>query len=287
MDEYSLNDILFFSDISYINNNHIFLNEYYTDSQIERQKYDLVIPKNAKGDLGLVLCIHGGGWTEGSKDSYTHSLFQVCIEKGVAAACMNYRYLSENISFDNILDDITFALDSIKQKAACYGINITKVLFTGISAGAHLSMLYGYSKKNISPVLPVCIVELCGPTDFEDMFYFTEGSLVGPEYFAKILSFGIGKKIDINNIDKTRNELKKYSPINYIDNNTIPTFFGQGDNDNVVPYGNSVELDKKLSEYNINHEFITFPDSTHECQDKKSMTQIMKIFFECIDTYLK
>ena len=67
--------------------NRIFLNQYYTDRKDERQKYDLVFPKKAKGNLGLVLCIHGGGWVEGNKNEYTDSLFQVSEEKGVAAAC--------------------------------------------------------------------------------------------------------------------------------------------------------------------------------------------------------
>ena len=101
--------------------NRIFLNQYYTDRKDERQKYDLVFPEKAKGNLGLVLCIHGGGWVEGSKDEYTDSLFQVSEEKGVAAACMNYRSVSEDVSYDDVLDDISSALAAIKAKGAEYG----------------------------------------------------------------------------------------------------------------------------------------------------------------------
>lgn len=53
-----------------------FPNEYYTEDKNERQSYDLVLPENASGDLGLVLCIHGGGWVEGKKDTYTDHLFK-------------------------------------------------------------------------------------------------------------------------------------------------------------------------------------------------------------------
>ena len=284
-------NILFAGYIKYYPDNRIFLNEYYTESKNERQMYDLVFSKKASGNMGLVLCIHGGGWVEGSKDSYTKELFTVSREKGVAAACMNYRYASENVSFDDILDDVSSALYAIKVKGAEYGVNFDKVLLTGISAGGHLSLLYAYTRKNIAPIKPVCVVELCGPTDLENKFFYSTdnrvGASVGVEYFRNIISNGIDFNIDLNNFDAARNAMKKYSPINYIDENTVPTVFGHGEIDNIVPYQNSLDLNKKLSEFNVEHTFISFPNSNHECEDKESMSEIMKLFFECIDTYIK
>ncbi len=277
--------------IKHYHDNRIFLNRYYTDRKDGRQKYDLVFPKNAKGNLGLVLCIHGGGWVEGSKDAYTGSLFRVSEEKGVAAACINYRYVSENVSFSDVLDDITSAIAAIRAKGAEYGVNFNKVLLTGISAGGHLSLLYAYTKKDIAPIEPVCVVELCGPSDLENPFFYSVknrvGASVGTEYFRNIISNGIGFDIDLDNFDTARSAMKKYSPINYIDENTVPTVLGQGEIDDIVPFQNSLDLDAKLTEFNVEHTFISFPDSNHECEDKKSMSEIMKLFFEYIDTYLK
>ncbi len=284
-------NILFAGYIRHYPDNRILLNQYYSDSKDERQKYDLVFPKKAKGNLGLVLCIHGGGWVAGSKDEYTKNLFQVSEDKGVAAACMNYRYVSENVSYDDVLDDITSALAAIRAKGAEYGVNFDKVLLTGISAGGHLSLLYAYTKKDVAPIKPVCVVELCGPTDLESPFFYSVenrvGASVGVEYFRNIISNGIGFDIDLDNFDTARNAMKKYSPINYVDENTVPTVLGQGEIDDIVPYQNSLDLDNKLTEFNVEHTFISFPDSNHECEDKKSMSEIMKLFFEYIDTYLK
>lgn len=284
-------NILFAGYIAHYQDNRIFLNAHYTDKRNERQTYDLVFPKNAKGDLGLVLCIHGGGWVQGKKDEYTQNLFQVSEEMGVAAACMNYRYASENVSFDDILEDITSALTAIKAKGAAYGVNFDKVLLTGISAGAHLSLLYAYTKKDVAPIEPVCVVELCGPTDFENPFFYSVenrvGASVGVEYFRKIISNGIGFDIDLDNFDAAREAMKKYSPINYVDENTVPTVFGHGEIDDIVPYQNSLDLDAKLTEYHVKHTFISFPNSNHGCEDKDSLSAIMKLFFEYIDTYLK
>ncbi|MCQ2480021.1 MAG: prolyl oligopeptidase family serine peptidase, partial [Clostridia bacterium] len=228
---------------------------------------------------------------QGSKDSYTKELFKVSEEKGVGAACMNYRYADKDVSFDDILDDITAVLASIKAKGLEYGVEFDKVLLNGISAGAHLSLLYGYTKQDVAPIKPVCIVELCGPTDLENPFFYSVensvGASVGVEYFRNIISNGIGFDIDLNNFDSARDAMKKYSPINYVDENTIPTVFGQGENDDIVPYQNSVDLDKKLTEYNVEHTFISIPDAKHDCNNPEYLSKIMKLFFEYIDTYLK
>lgn len=284
-------NILFAGYAGYCSDNRIFLNQNYTDSHSERQKYDLVIPKKASGDLGLVLCIHGGGWIEGSKDEYTKSLFQVSEEKGLAAACMNYRYVSDTVGFEDILDDISSALSAIREKGKKYGVNINKVLLTGISAGGHLSLLYAYTKKDVSPIEPVCVVELCGPTDLENGFYYSEENIVcqnaGTDYFRNIIGNGIKFKIDMNDFDSAKPALKKYSPVNFVSADTIPTVFGHGEQDTIVPYGNSVDLDKKLTEFGIEHTFVSFPDSDHSCANGKSLSEIMKLFFEYADKYLK
>ena len=268
-----------------------FKNEYYTSEENERHQYDLAFPKNASGDMGLVLCIHGGAWEEGRKDSYTNVLFQVCEEKGVAAACINYRYVSEKVTFDGVLDDISSSLSAIKEKGQQYGINFNRVLLTGISAGGHLSLLYAYARKDTAPIKPACVVELCGPNDFENQLYYSADNSIdidhGAGHLRNIISNGIGFKIDMNDFDAARTAIKKYSPINYVDSQTVPTVFGHGEFDRIVPYQNAIDLDEKLTKYNIEHTFISFPNSGHGCEDKKSMSELMKLFFEYIDKYLK
>ncbi|MBP9988668.1 MAG: alpha/beta hydrolase, partial [Ruminococcus sp.] len=267
-------------------NNRIFINQYYTAERNKRQTYDLVFPKKASGNLGLVLCIHGGAWNTGSKDSYTKNIMRVSEEKGVAAACINYRYLSDEINFNDILDDITSALTAIKAKGAEYGVNFDKMLLTGGSAGGHLSLLYAYSRKDEAPIKPACVVETCGPTNFEEMLKRSATNRMGQEYTLMLISQGIGCKADMNNIDEIRDALKAVSPITYVDENTVPTIFGHGDIDDVVPYQNSLELKEKLDKFGVENTFISFPNTNHECDNKESMSKVMQLFFESIDKYL-
>ena len=57
----------------------------------KRQIFDLCIPKSVKGDANMILYVHGGAWTEGSKDSYMATLERMA-EQGYVCAAINYRY---------------------------------------------------------------------------------------------------------------------------------------------------------------------------------------------------
>lgn len=269
----------------------VLLDRHYADNQNERQTYDLVIPAGASGPTGLVLCIHGGAWVGGSKDGYTENLKQMSAEKGVAAAAINYRYVSETVCFGDILDDITAALAAIRAEGLARGVRFDRALLTGASAGGHLSLLYAYARKDVAPIRPVCVVELCGPADLEDDFYYSGETeiarAVGVDFLRRILSHGAGKPVAPEVIEAARPALRRYSPVNYVDRDTVPTVFGHGEQDDVVPYRNALELDKKLTACGVEHTFVSFPNSGHGCEDKASMKTVMDLFFRCADRYLK
>ena len=139
----------------------------------QRQFVDLAIPKDNDGEVGLILFIHGGGWLAGDKESYKDALSNSANNFGYAAAALNYRYLSKNVDMFDIADDIDSALAVIKDKAKERGVEINKVILTGGSAGAHLSMFYAYSRKDTAPITPVAVCSYSGPTDlYDDNFYF-------------------------------------------------------------------------------------------------------------------
>ena len=284
-------NILFAGYIRYYPRNRIFLDQNYAGGKDPRQTYDLVIPKSLSGSSGLILCIHGGGWVEGSKDSYTDSLFRAADEKGFGAACVNYRYVSENVGFDDVMDDISSALRAIRERGGEFGVDFDRVLLTGISAGGHLSLLYAYTRKDAAPVRPVCVVELCGPTDLENEFYYSDESsvnrAVGAYYFRNIIGNGIRHPFTLDDLESARPALKKYSPLSHVDENSVPTVFGHGEQDEIVPYQNAVDLDARLSECGVEHTFVSFPDSGHGCEDKASMAKIMELFFVCAEKYLR
>ncbi len=269
----------------------VILGRYYTGEKTQRQTYDLVIPAGASGSAGLILCIHGGGWTEGGKEEYTGALKQVSKEKGLAAAAINYRFLSDTVGFEEILSDVTAALAAIRAEGLRHGVSFDRALLTGISAGGHIALLYAYARRETSPVKPVCVVELCGPTDLEDGFYYSGQNAVaeaaGPDYFPGLISRGVKQPVPREDPASSQAALKKYSPIRYVDHNAVPTVFGHGERDAIVPYRNAVDLDAALTACGAEHTFVSFPDSGHGCEDRASMKKIMALFFDCAEKYLR
>ena len=257
---------------------------YYTAQKTERQSYDLVIPAGLEGSAGLVLCIHGGGWTEGSKDFYRQNLLQMAA-RGFAAAAVNYRYASRELGFDGLLDDVTAALSAIKAEGLRQGVAFDRALLNGVSAGGHLSLLYAYTKQDVSPIRPVCVVELCGPADLEDPAYYAEENRYRA-YLCRVIGLGTGTDLTQGAVAGALPALKKYSPVNHIGPGTVPTLFGHGENDEIVPYQNALDLEKKLAENRVEHTFVSFPASGHECGDRASMHRFMELFFACAEKYL-
>lgn len=255
----------------------------------ERQKLDLFIPNDASGEEGLILIIHGGAWISGDKD-YQRSQLEYCAGKlGYTTAAINYRYLSGDVTFDDILDDIEQSLYKIKSLAADNGVELTKMLTTGISAGGHLAMLYAYSRKDSSPVEPVAVADFCGPSDLCDPTFYNENSTpASKSIYLYISSLIYGSEITVESTDLVQDVFRKYSPVTYIDRNTVPTVINHGMADDTVPYSNAVILDAKLTEYGVTHTLNPFPNSGHGLDsDPEALETADKYFIEYCKTYLE
>lgn len=238
---------------------------YYQDLEYgnhERQKLDLFVPKG-KEQTGLVLMIHGGAWIGGDKSAYSDYI-RTWADKGYAAATINYRYLSYETSFDDILDDIESALHKIKETGAEHGVDINKMLLSGHSAGGHLSMLYPYTRKESSPIEAVAIVNASGPTDLLDPNFHNENATAAlKELYRQIASLVYGEELTLENAHLANDLLKKASPLYYVDAETIPTIINHGMKDDTVPFSNALSLEAKFKELGVTHIMNVYPNSGH------------------------
>lgn len=283
--------VAFFTSLFGLNKGDFFENKHYGLN--ERQIMDLYLPKNSDGEVGLVLFIHGGAWVAGNKDGYADNIQDICEEYGYAAAAINYRYLSDSVTLNDIADDIDLALQKIKSIGEENGININKVLLTGTSAGGHLSLFYAYSRRETAPITPAAVVSYCGPTDLTDEnFYYnndlgTVTAFGSVEKLATLFSKGCGKTFTYETRDSAKSELLAVSPISYVDENTVPTVINHGQKDTVVPFSNAVSLTNKLKEYGVKYDFNIYPNSEHNlASDSESAKIADKLFVEYMLTYL-
>lgn len=254
----------------------------------ERQIVDLFVPDGASGDLGLVLFIHGGAWIGGDKESYEGGMNYGASNLGIATASTNYRYISEDVDILDILDDIDAALAKIKEKGAEVGVNINKVLLTGDSAGAHLSLLYAYARKSTAPIAPVAVISNSGPTDLYDDNFYHNNALGNEAVISDLMSKACGQRFTYETKGSAKDALYSVSPIDYVSADCVPTVINHGNADSIVPFSNAQTLDALLTQYGVEHVFNVYQGADHDLgKDEAAKKRADELLFGYIDRFLK
>ncbi len=269
--------------------NYVYFDTKYGDN--ERHYFDLYIPKDKK-IVGIVLMLHGGAWMYGDENEFASRLEQVA-KAGYAGVAVRYRYIDENVNLDDIMDDIEQAMTLVKEIGESHDVEISGFLSTGGSAGGHLSLHYAYSRADSSPIPPKAVASYCGPADLADEYYYyneelqSQNGLGDEEYVAQVLGYASGYAHSYATRAQAKEALSFVSPINYIDENTVPTVINHGMKDNIVPYRNAVALDAKLTEYGIEHVLNSYPTSGHGLElDAENMELAEQLLWEYIEKYL-
>ena len=255
----------------------------------ENQVYDIDFPGKAAGcakEYGLLLYIHGGAWVGGDKSSYLSSI-RSYQKFGIVCASMNYRFADENTNCFDMLDDIDSVIDSIIELSDEYGYKISRVMFAGSSAGAHLSMLYAYSRADKCPLEVVAVYSRSGPANFAEPDFLNNNALGDFNTVADWIKNVIGYSFSQDTLDEAMPYLEKASPVNYITENSVPTLMCHGKQDNLISFNNSITLDKKLTECSVKHDYLIFPNSGHSLDNDKIMSKLAEaMFFKYMFEYL-
>lgn len=260
----------------------------------ERNYYDIYIPysslKRKDQYNGIMLFIHGGAWSHGDKSriEYMSSRY---AKFGYITAQMNHTFLNKKykgFSIFRIMDEIRACLENIKENLKTEGFDDTKleVAIGGMSSGAHLASLYGYSFKN-SPIPVKFIINLSGVLSLEPEFWYKikddnyvldnidikgideairDNKIIkmrSDEQYLYLMNNFLGGKFSKDEIKemsenkKIKIENEKYKelfkivkhtfPVNFVNSNTIPTLCQYGGMDGIVGVKQYYYL-KKLSE---------------------------------------
>ena len=152
-----------------------------------RSNYDLYIPYGVLQEKdkyhGVFLFIHGGSWIGGEKSDIQH-LPSRFAKLGYIGATMDYTVLSDsyiNINIFRIVDEISACIDSIIEELEKIGLDRNKLELAigGVSAGAHLTLLYSYIIEETK--LPIkFIVDIVGPISLEPKYWYRLAQNVTP-----------------------------------------------------------------------------------------------------------
>ena len=253
----------------------------------ERQKYEIFMPWEHDADFGVVLFIHGGAYTSGDKSGYWEQCEKLSSQ-GYAAATMNYRYKSADISLNDILDDIDACLESIKDLGAAWGINISRVLLRGYSAGGHLAMLYAYSRKDTSPIpVTACVSDAGGPADCTDPYFYRNNILFDAEGGAAFMSEACDKYFTFATRNDAKKELLAISPLTYIGKGTVPTLLSYGYLDTIIPYQHGADLAATLYNNGCTLHFVEYGNSDHSLNnDSKKEKETEELFEQYVKYFV-
>lgn len=129
------------SEVAHIDVKH---NVVYAQPGKKALKYDVFSPKGAK-DLPCIVIIHGGGWVLNCED-VMRGLARELTKGGDFVVCsIDYRWAGKadgdarNNTMADLIGDVYGAIAHIREHAAEYGADPSRIGVTGDSAGGHLS----------------------------------------------------------------------------------------------------------------------------------------------------
>ena len=114
----------------------------YTTPDGQSQRLDIARPA-AGGVRPLVVLIHGGSWSFGSKTGLRADMFDLA-GRGYVAATIDYRLTSSPTNlFPAAVRDVRCAVRWLRSQQGAYGIDTANIAAAGFSAGGHLAAMLG------------------------------------------------------------------------------------------------------------------------------------------------
>ena len=97
---------------------------------------------NATAPTPVVCFIHGGGWSAGSETGYRKHIAYLAKYEGLAAVSIGYSLAgAEGVDIAVTMQDLHDAVQYLREHAAEYNLDMTRLAFVGSSAGGHLSAM--------------------------------------------------------------------------------------------------------------------------------------------------
>ncbi len=204
----------------------------YSNPDDQHLAMNIVQPAGTTGLRPAILCIHGGGFRAGKRESYD-GLCQQLAERGYVAATTSYR-LAPKYQFPAAIHDVKAAVRFLRANATKYQIDSDRIGVVGGSAGGHLAQFLGVTggvaqfegdggNPGVSSRVS-CVVNFYGPSDFTKSYgKSVDAAEVLPLWFGGDLS----TKLRQHQIG---------SPLNWVTPEAAPTILIHGTEDKYVAF---------------------------------------------------
>ena len=234
----------------------------YGNAPDHRNELDIYLPSKHTKKTPMVVCSHGGFWSQGGQHQLPRPLIDLLVGKmGYSMASINYRFVKKGANkYPTQMDDVSQALQFLSNKADSIGYKKKSFALIGASAGAHLALMYAYA--NDPKKMTKTVVDIVGPTDLSDSITRGRQGIADAT-----ISYFLG------NPDAKAEIAKTSSPIFQLTKKTgVPTIIFHGEDDELVDVRQAKNLHAKLSQLGIKTELVLYPKETHEM--KKSLPDV-------------
>lgn len=251
-------------------------NIFYTGAKSNSQSMDIYLPDGSKKPAPVIVWIHGGSWSGGSKEECPPVYF---VSSGFAAVSINYR-LSQEAAYPAQLYDCKSAIHYLRQHAKDLNIDAARIGVWGASAGGHLAALLGttgnvsswetpgHKPGASSKVQAVC--NWCGPSDLRDMhrkLATKQVTLSQVEPIYRLLANRV-----------TPDWLTAASPISYVSAKTPPFLIMHGDQDATVPVDQSRYFHQVLKTRKIDSTLYVLKGAGHSFSSSDNARIVLEFF---------
>lgn len=212
---------------------------------------DLRIPGAAGAPV--VVFLHGGGFLRGSRKVFTPGIsaeasFDRIVAAGFAVASCEYR-LSGEAHFPAQLDDVDAAIDWLHEHGAEHGVDASRLVLWGVSAGATLAALTGLRRDDIRGV-----VDWFGPADLFTMAEHETGEAPEETREARWLGTPAAQVPEL---------ARAASPALQVHADAPPFHLSHGTADEHVPFAQSEAFATALRKLDVDVEFLPVQGGKH------------------------
>jgi acetyl esterase/lipase len=241
---------------------------------------DLYFPKSMNAPAPVVVYVHGGGWTQGSKEGNVEVFYEsALLDAGFVLASLDYR-LAPEYKFPAMIQDVKCAVRFLRAHAGAYNLDPGRIGALGTSAGGHLVGLLGTTDESagfdVGEYLDQssrvqAVVDLFGPADL------TVGYSSAYETMAEYV-FGT--------TDPTDPIFAAASPVTYITPDDPPFLILHGDRDQVVPLAQSQAFYDRLIAGGVEAQLVLVQGGGHGLNDanevpsRQELINAVRQFFE-------
>jgi len=230
----------------------------FSNAADQHLQVNIAQPKTGTGPFPAIVCIHGGGFRAGKRESYD-KLCQTLAQHGYVAITVTYR-LAPMYQFPAAVQDCKTAVRWLRANAAKYQVDPKRIGTLGGSAGGHLAQFLGVTAgvpdfegegNNDQSSAVNCVVNYYGPSDFTKSYAkSTDAAEVLPLFFG-------------GNLETKLREHIIGSPLYWVTPKAAPTLCIHGTNDDHVAYEQATWIVDRLKASTVEAELLTMEGAGH------------------------